>query len=82
MTDDQVAVTLVNVSQTKPQRLIVQTGGYAEHQCLAVEADGKRVKVGDSSFEVRLAPGCGARLIIESDRYVNDPTFTFPWDRP
>ncbi len=81
MTDDLVAVTFVNISQTMSKRIVVQTGGYAEHQCVAVENQDLRVAVDDSSFEVTLAPGCGTQLIIKSERYVNDPTFLFPWER-
>ena len=81
MTDEHVAVTLVNVSQTESRTLIVQTGAYAEHKCLSVGDAKQETKVGNSWFEVRLAPGCGARLLIRSKRYVNDPTLSFPWNR-
>jgi len=37
--------------------------------------------VDDSSFTVRLEPGCGARLVLKMQRYTNPPTLTFPWDR-
>ncbi|MDG1896282.1 MAG: hypothetical protein P8J37_15375 [Fuerstiella sp.] len=81
MTDDQITVTLVNIDQTTPRRIVVQAGAYAEHQCLFVEHRNERADVGDSSFEVTLAPGCGTRLIVKCNRHVNDPTFLFPWDR-
>jgi hypothetical protein len=81
MTDNQVAVTLVNVSQTEPRTVLIQTGAYAEHQCLSVEAGGRLIKIGDSWFKVFLAPGSGARLVINSKRYANAPTLSFPWDR-
>lgn len=80
LTDDTVAVTLVNVSQTQSRRLIVQTGAYAEHQCVRVETDGRHVDVDESSFAVTLEPGSGARLIIHTKRYANAPTMKFPWD--
>ena len=37
LTDDFVGVTLVNINQTEQRDVIVQTGGYGEHQCLRVE---------------------------------------------
>jgi hypothetical protein len=81
MTADHVTVTLVNISQTTPRRIVVQTGGYAEHRCLVVEHQGALADVNDSSFEVTLAPGCGSQLKIECERYVNPPTMLLPWDQ-
>ena len=57
MTADHVALTLVNVSQTQPRTVIVQTGAYAEHKCTHVESAGARIDVGNSSFSVQLSPG-------------------------
>ncbi|MDG2358371.1 MAG: hypothetical protein P8M20_01835, partial [Planctomycetaceae bacterium] len=41
-----------------------------------------------SSFEIdsrtltlTLQPGCGIDLVLETRRYVNQPTLAFPWDR-
>ena len=81
MTADEVGVTLVNVNQTEPRRVVVQTGGYAEHHCDSVIIDDRRHHVDSSSFEVRLAPGCGDRIRVRTKRYANDPTFAFPWNR-
>ncbi|MGH2356254.1 MAG: hypothetical protein ACRDJN_32005, partial [Chloroflexota bacterium] len=36
-------------------------------------------RVDHSHFAVRLAPGAGARLVIDMQRYVKQPTFAFPW---
>jgi hypothetical protein len=80
MTADQVAVTLVNLHQTQSRELVVQTGAYAEHQCLYVEINQQRISVDKPDFTVRLAPGAGARLVIHTKRFVNQPTFSFPWD--
>ncbi|MFC1552496.1 hypothetical protein ACFL6P_08035 [Candidatus Latescibacterota bacterium] len=79
MTDDHVNVTLVNVSQTKAHDVIVQTGGYGEHQCLSVEIDGDRIPVNNRYFTVHLAPGSGAEMVINNKRYANHPTLSFPW---
>ena len=79
MTADQVAVTLVNINQTEPRTVIVQTGAYAEHQCLQVQIGGRQIAIGKPFFEVRLAPGSGARLVIETVRYTNTPTLSPPW---
>ena len=37
------------------------------------------VEVDGTHFAVRLAPGAGARLVIDMQRYVNQQTFAFPW---
>jgi hypothetical protein len=31
------------------------------------------------AFDVRLAPGCGARLELTMRRYAGIPTLKFPW---
>ena len=41
----------------------------------------KQLSVDNSSFTVHLEPGCGARLLIHNDRYVNKPSLTHPWGR-
>ncbi len=81
LSDNRTTVTLVNVNQLEPRTLIVQTGGYAEHQCDAVELNGNRLQVDRSHFTVKLAPGAGASLVVHAKRYVNRPTMSFPWDQ-
>lgn len=81
MTDERVAVTLVNVSPTESHSVVVQAGAYAEHQIQDVEFGTQRIEVDAPSFQVHLAPGCGARLVIHAQRYANAPTLTFPWER-
>jgi hypothetical protein len=81
MTDTTTAVSLVNVSQVESRTVTVQGGAYGEHQILAVEADGKRQAVNGRSFNVVLAPGAGARLLLHMKRYANQPTLSFPWGR-
>ena len=81
MSADSVTVTLVNTSQIVARRVVVQAGAYAEHQFGEVWMGDEMVQVDDSHFTVDLPPGCGARLTIETARYVNSPTFAFPWER-
>jgi hypothetical protein len=81
LTADAATVTLVNVSQLDARAVIVQAGGYGEHEFLTVECDGRAVKVNGTSFTVRLSPGAGARLMLRMRRFVNRPTLAFPWDR-
>jgi hypothetical protein len=79
--DSDVAVTLVNVSQTEERTLLVQTGAYGEHTVTEVTAGGKTWKVDAPWFTVRIAHGAGARLQIRMQRYANTPTLDVPWER-
>ncbi|HKB40336.1 MAG TPA: hypothetical protein VKD72_28150, partial [Gemmataceae bacterium] len=81
LTADQVIMTLVNVNQVEPRTVVVQAGGYGEHQFATVTAEGQKTTVDSVHFAVRLAPGAGGRLVIPMRRFVNAPTMTFPWDR-
>ena len=81
MTADETAVTLVNVSPTQTRTVTIQGGGYGEHQIKSVAIDGKLTPVDASAFTLKLAPGSGARLVLAMDRFVNQPTLRFPWDR-
>ncbi len=76
---DEVTVTLVNVHQSEERLLIVQSGAYGEHQIESAGMDGTIVVVDHHHLAVRLAPGAGGRLILRTRRYVNQPTFAFPW---
>jgi hypothetical protein len=79
LTADETAVTLVNTSAVDPRTVLVQAGGYAEHQFVDVTVDGKTTAVGGTHFRVHLEPGCGARLVLKMRRFVNQPTLALPW---
>jgi len=81
ITDDKVIVTLVNTDQVHERIVVVQAGGYAEHQFVSVTVDNIKVRVEAPYFTVKLAPGCGRPLTLQMERYVNQPTMTLPWDR-
>jgi len=77
---DSLTLTLVNVSPSVAHSVIVQGGAYGEHQIETV-SDGKTVtQVNATTFPVRLAPGCGAKLTIQMKRFANDPTLSMPWE--
>ena len=81
MTADEVTVTLVNLNPVKARSLVVQGGAYAEHQLLEVSSGDQSTPINQNHFTLRLAPGCGQRLVLKMQRYANRPTFAFPWDR-
>ena len=76
-----ISLLLVNTSPVESRSLIVQTGAYAEHDAVTVTVGDQQFEVRDSQFQVRLSAGSGARLTIGMKRYVNQPTFAFPWNR-
>ena len=61
--------------------VIVQGGGYGEHQITTVRVDGsdQPVDVDHTHIVVRLAPGAVTRLHLGMERYANQPTLAFPW---
>ena len=79
MDREKTTVTFVNISQTRPHIVIVQTGAYGEHQCTRVEVNGTSYPVNHRLFEVRLAPGAGAELVVYANRYANRPILALPW---
>ncbi len=78
---DSAQLTLVNTNQLESREIIVQAGGYGEHQFNAVTVDGKTTPLNSPTLTLRLQPGTGTRLSFQMTRYANKPTFAFPWDR-
>jgi hypothetical protein len=81
ISDDSVSVTLVNVHQSEPRTLIVQAGGYAEHEFTSLKLGDHPQPVDGTQFTLRLEPGCGTRLTLGMQRYAQQPTMAFPWTR-
>ncbi len=80
ITENEVGVTLVNLSPVHERSVIVQSGAYAEHQIGSVRSEsGTETPVDHPHMAVRLAPGAGERLTITLRRYANRPTFAPPW---
>ncbi|MEX2285785.1 MAG: hypothetical protein WD648_01770 [Planctomycetaceae bacterium] len=76
-----IVLTLVNTNPLVERAVIVQAGGYAEHQFTAAQVGQQSVAIDDSHVTVKLAPGAGNRLFLTMQRYANQPTMAFPWDR-
>lgn len=81
LTANSVTLTLVNTNQVEPREVLIQAGGYAEHQFLSVTLDKTTLPVGASTLSVKLAAGSGGRIRIGMDRFSNKPTMLFPWSR-
>jgi hypothetical protein len=80
--DTRAVVTLINVSASRPRTVMLQGGGYGEHQLVSVAMGDKRTPIDSPLLTVRLDPGCGATLVLEMKRYANRPTVLHPWHRP
>lgn len=81
MTAESTVVSLVNISQVESRIVVIQAGGYGEHQFTSLSVDGAQQSLlDDSRVTIRLEPGCGAKLQIGTKRYVNQPTLAMPWD--
>jgi hypothetical protein len=81
LSDTHTTVTLVNLSTSARRTVIVQGGGYGEHQLLSVTTGGKTTTIGGPLLTVQLDPGCGQKLVLEMTRYANQPTVLHPWQR-
>jgi hypothetical protein len=82
LTAGRTELTLVNIDQLKPHTLLIQAGGYGEHQFSSWSVSGKTEPVDTNCLTVRLAPGAGARLVLGTRRYANLPTLRQPWPAP
>ncbi|MES1263253.1 MAG: hypothetical protein ABUL69_02780, partial [Peristeroidobacter soli] len=76
---DRTVVTLVNLHRDRERVVTVQGGAYGEHRITSVDDGKRKLDVNGRSFDVKLAPGCGARLSISMQRYAANPTLAFPW---
>ena len=81
LSDDSVSVTLVNINQLESRDVIVQAGGYAEHQFTQLDIAGDTWEMNSDTFALRLAPGAGEQLTLKMKRYANTPDLSFPWTR-
>ena len=76
---DRTCVTLVNLNASRERVVTVQGGAYGEHVISSVTDGQQSQVVSGRSFDVRLQPGCGARLELAMQRYSAIPTAAFPW---
>jgi hypothetical protein len=79
LSDTRVTVTLVNLSPSQSRTVIVQGGGYGEHQILSATSGGETTPVNSHLLTVRLAPGAGGEIALEMKRYANQPTARHPY---
>ena len=89
---DRTVVQLFNLNTLKTRRLIVQAGAFGEHEFITVTFreeskdkneqktfSNKTVTVNKKFFAVELPPATSINLEIGMKRFVNQPTYAFPW---
>ena len=81
LSDTRTIVTLINLNASAPRRVVVQGGGYGEHQLVSVTAAGRTTAINSPLLTVQLNPGCGQQLVLDMKRYANTPTVLHPWQR-
>jgi hypothetical protein len=81
LSDTSTTVTLVNLNPSQSRTVIVQGGGYGEHQLVSVTHGGQTTPIDAALLTVQLAPGAGEKLVFEMKRYANTPTSLHPWHR-
>lgn len=85
VTPDDVVVTLVNLDPVEGHDVLLQAGAFGEHEFAEVQTiDEQSVgqaihSVNSKHFQVRLGPAAQARLCAGMKRFVNPPTYSFPW---
>ena len=81
ISDTRTVVTLVNLDRSQPHTVVVQGGGYGEHQFVSATIGGKTMTTNSPLVTVQLDPGGGQAIALEMKRYVNRPTVLHPWQR-
>ncbi|MGD1891742.1 MAG: hypothetical protein ACFB15_14275, partial [Cyclobacteriaceae bacterium] len=78
---ESLTLELVNLSVTETRKLVVQAGAFGEHSFTEVrEDDGtSATPVDDQYFTVELPPANSITLQIGLERFVNQPSYAFPW---
>ena len=80
---DGAGLQLVNSSRGETRRLIVQAGAFGEHDFTEVtfegDGDDAAVRVNGKYFLVELPPSTSVRVDAGMRRFVNQPSYAFPW---
>ena len=82
---EHVGIHLVNLNTDQPRNLIVQAGAFCEHEFTSISyADSdseKRVVVDSQYVTVELPPSTSIRMTLGMRRFVNNPSYIFPWHK-
>ena len=80
---DRVGLQLANLNRSETRRVVVQAGAFGEHDFTEVHVDDgestQTTRVGGKHLAVELPPSTAIRLEAGMHRFVNDPSYAFPW---
>lgn len=78
-----LTLTLANTDLLEARDILVQAGGFAEHEFTEVKQlnsdDSSPTSIHGQHFVVRLGPAAQAKFKLGMKRYAHQPTFNFPW---
>lgn len=90
--DDFTILNLVNLSPFETHSLIIQAGAYGEHEFTGIRykeqskdkngtilLNERSVPVNKKYFAVEIPPATSIQLKIGARRFVNKPSYAFPW---
>ena len=87
LTPNGFRVQLVNLHPSESRDVILQAGMFGEHNFSRIKQviryPYEFYTINSKHVRIHLPPGAVGRLEIDLDRYVNQPTYAFPWhDNP
>lgn len=87
--NNSATVRLVNLNPVQERRLILQAGAFGEHQFTELTLEGREPNdstnthihnsINGKYLKVVLPPASSVRLNLGMQRFVNDPSYAFPW---
>jgi hypothetical protein len=78
---NQTKLQLVNLNPVQTRKLIIQSGAFGEHSFTEVSEGQNKIAVNGPYFMVELPPASSIHLTIGMKRFVNKPSYSFPWDK-
>ncbi len=77
---DRTGIQLVNLNPSEGRNVIVQAGAFGEHRFTQVRSDdGEGVEINGRHVAVHLPAATAIRLEAGMQRFVNTPSYAFPW---
>ena len=87
---ERTVLTLINLSPCEERDVVVQGGAYGEHVFTQVkyqvgrgersdQLEDRVIEVNDKCLHVHLPPATQIKLDLGTKRFVNRPTYAFPW---
>ena len=83
ITPNGFRIQLVNLHPSESREVILQAGMFGEHDFARIKQvihyPYEFYTIKHKHARIHLPPGAVGRLEIDLDRYVNPPTYAFPW---